>query len=331
MSDTVAPLSIDSAADHVLSLLGNDEQPATETPIENLSDEARADRIAEEISEEGAKPNPEVETSEQEDEPEVPAIDPPVSWNAEAKERFKALPPELQKYWAERESERESGINKTQREAAEARKAAESERTAVQQERQAYSQRLTQLIDTAQTMDPVIAEGRKTDWAKAHAEDPLGAPAKYFAWQQREMQIQQMTQQRDQIAQMQKAEQLKSAEAKLTEVLKEEWTNTDKRKTFQSRVKKVLEDAGYSASEYQDTTDARALLIAHKAALYDELMAQQATIAEKKKQTPAPKTVLRSQSPDTADKSDKEKQALKRLKSLSRLDDQAALIASLIS
>lgn len=327
MAETSAPLSVDSATDQVMSLLG-DDTPAEQTPIEQLSDEAKADRIASEP--EPAGDEQAVAETEQE-EPEVPAIDPPVSWKADAKEKFNALPRELQEVIANRERERESHFGKTQQELTAKEKAIEAERQSVQNERQTYAQRLTQIIEQAQTMDPVIAEGRKTDWAKAHADDPLGAPAKYFAWQQREQQLNAMAQQRDQISNQIRSEMLRKAEERLSTELKDEWTNPDKRKAFQSDVKKVLQDVGFSEDEFAGVTDARALLVARKAALYDKLMAQQASIAAAKKSPPAPKTILKSQaSADKSDPSERTAKVLQRVKSVSRMADQAALIASLV-
>ena len=326
MSDNVTSLSVDNALDQAMSLLGDDDTPGVQAPIESLSDEGKADRIANEPEPDGEQP---VVTSETQEEAETP-IDPPISWDAEAKEEFKSFPRAAQEKILAREKQRESHFGKTQQELTAKEKAIDADRLSVQNERQNYAQRLSQIIDQTQTMDPVIAEGRSTDWAKAHAEDPLGAPAKYFAWQQREQQLSMMSQQRDQISNQIRAEMFRKAEERLSTELKDEWTNPDKRKAFQSDVKKVLQDVGFSEDEFAGVTDARALLVARKAALYDKLMAQQSKIADAKKTPPAPKTVLKSQASADPDKSSDVAKVLAKARTSTRMEDQAALIASLL-
>jgi hypothetical protein len=49
-------------------------------------------------------------------------VDPPRSWGKEEKQRFLQLPPDLQRYYAEREKQRDRHLRRAQNEAAEARK-----------------------------------------------------------------------------------------------------------------------------------------------------------------------------------------------------------------
>lgn len=331
MSVSDGVLSTDSAAEKIFSILGEDDGagPAAETPIEQLSDEAKAARIAQEPEQTETPAEEETNETEAEAEPKAPPIEPPAFWDAEAKERFKALGPDLQKVIAEKERERESVFGKTQREAAEARKVAESERTAIQNERQQLAKRLTSQIDHLESMDPVLAEGRKTDWAKASLEDPIAAQQKWFAWQQREMHVAQLSRERDAARQRIEQDAVRKAEEVLATKL-DFWGDSEKRKTFQSELRSHLQSEGYAPEEISGISDPRAVLTARKAMLYDQLMAQQTAIADKKKSAPPPKTVLKTQAPSD-DKSDKTAAALKRAKSLTRTDDQAALIASLIN
>jgi hypothetical protein len=330
MSVLDGALSTDSAAEKIFSILGNDDGPAAEVPMEQLSDEAKASRIAQEPEPGEETPEAKVETNEPavEAEPQTPPIEPPAFWDAEAKERFKALGPDLQRTIAEKERERESVFGKTQREAAEARKAAEAERQAIQSERQQLATRLTSQIDYLESMDPVLAEGRKTDWAKASQTDPIATQQKWFEWQQREMQVAQLSRERDAARQRIEQDSVRKAEEVLATKL-DFWGDSDKRKSFQTELRTHLQGEGYSTDEISGINDPRAVLTARKAMLYDQLMAQQATIASKLKQAPAPKTVLKTQAPSD-DKSDKTAAALKRAKSFTRTEDQAALIASLV-
>ena len=325
--------SVDSAAEKIFDILGNDDaEPAVETPIEQLSDEAKADRIANEAEPEPAEvvagDDEATETSETTEEP-AKAIEPPTSWNADAKERFKALPPELQRYVADRESERDRGLSKTQQEAAEARKAFEANAEAVQQERQALLQRLNSSIGYVETVDPIIAKGRKTDWAQAIRDNPA-AMADLVEYQQREAGLKQQVQMRQELQSRMEQDAIRKADEDLKSKL-DFWGDKDKRSAFQSELRKYLQDEGYRPEEIAGVSDSRSVITARKAMLYDQMMAQQKTIAAKQVKPSPAKTVLKSQATNDGDKSDKTAAVLKRVKSTSRTDEQAAIIASLLN
>lgn len=67
-----------------------------------------------------------------------PPIDPPRSWKKEAKDAFRNLPAELQRYIADSERSREADFLRRQNEATDTRKAADAERTAAEQARKQY-------------------------------------------------------------------------------------------------------------------------------------------------------------------------------------------------
>lgn len=116
------------------------ESEAVEPPHE-LADEANA-----------APPEVEVPGETQEAEPaeQQSPIEPPRSWTKEEKERFKSLPRETQEYLAAREQDRERTVRQSQNEAAEQRKALETEKSAVAQARQQYEAALPALLQTLQ-------------------------------------------------------------------------------------------------------------------------------------------------------------------------------------
>lgn len=257
-----------------------------------------------------------------------PPIEAPASWKAEEKERFKALPPDLQKYLTERESERERGLSKSQQESADARKAAEAERTAVQDERKAYASRLNVLIDIANTIDPVIAEGQKTDWAKLHKDDPLNAPAKWFEYQARRQQLNALQAERDQVLQNVKHQNYQVGDKALREKL-DFWADDGKRKAFQSDFAKYLTEQGFKAEEAGGIEDYRAILLGRKAMLYDQLMAQQSKIAATKV-APTHGKVVRPQSNETTGKNARAEALTKRALKSGRTDDAVDAIMSAI-
>lgn len=125
-------------------------------PLEDFADALGLDEDGndpeEEDEDESEGGDPE-ESDEQEEEPEeTPAIDPPVSWKADAKELFKTLPPEAQKVIAERETERERFVQQKAQEAATTRQSVENE--ARQAFAQLQQQTASQLQQYAQQLTP---------------------------------------------------------------------------------------------------------------------------------------------------------------------------------
>jgi hypothetical protein len=113
--------------------------------VEPEESEAKADN--------GAPPDVEApaETTESaEPADDLPPIEPPRSWKAEEKERFKSLPREMQAYLTERETERDRATRTSQNEAAEKLKALSAKEQAVEQARQQYEAALPQLLASMQ-------------------------------------------------------------------------------------------------------------------------------------------------------------------------------------
>ena len=98
-------------------MLGPDAQEEEEQPVE----EAEAEGEQSEVE------TDEVTEDDVDDEPELPAIDAPISWDAEAKEAFKNLPRDLQETVQKREAERERFVQSKAQEAAQSKQAAQLE------------------------------------------------------------------------------------------------------------------------------------------------------------------------------------------------------------
>lgn len=111
---------------------------------------------AEEV--EGEQP----EAEEADDEPtleeeadDLPPIDPPVSWDAEAKAKFAELPRETQEYLAKREGERERFVQSKSQEAARAKQEAIQQATSeLAQIEQGYAQHFQTLAEQMQPQRP---------------------------------------------------------------------------------------------------------------------------------------------------------------------------------
>lgn len=254
-----------------------------------------------------------------------PAIEPPVSWKADAKDRFKALPPELQTYVMERESERERGLSKTQQESADARKAAEAEAATYKAERQAYADRLGAIVDAVSNSNPKLAEWRARDWEKYARENPMESPAEWFAYQKAAGALETAQSERNRVIQQDLNEKRLKAHETLTEKL-DFWKDTDKRKAFQSDLRTWGKGEGWSDAEINGIEDARALMMARKAMLWDKSQAELTKTAALKQPKPSGK-VLRTQSPESTGTSDQRALALAKVAARTgRTDDQVAAI-----
>jgi hypothetical protein len=145
-------------------------------------------------SPEGADSDPQAEApaeaTETPDPAELPPIEAPRSWTTEEKERFKALPRELQAYLSEREQERDRDLRRRQNEAAEQRKALEADRQKAEQVRQEYEQKLPVLLTALQSQAGEFADVRTpADVMKLASEDPAKY-LRYDAWQKQIGQVQ---------------------------------------------------------------------------------------------------------------------------------------------
>ena len=108
---------------------------------------------------EDASDMPDADAREQGDEPDDPAIAPPVSWDNDAKVLFEQLPPELQEKVAAREAQRERAIQEATTAAAEARRNAAAEANAEFADQQRlYAAHLAELANqmAPQRPDPVL-------------------------------------------------------------------------------------------------------------------------------------------------------------------------------
>jgi hypothetical protein len=246
-------------------------------------------------------------------EPALPAIEPPVSWNATAKDEFAKLPRHLQQVVAERERERESYLGRQTSEAAEAKKAADAERNRAAEERQRALQKFDAALDAVIASDPIIKEGRQINWQQLAIQDPNGYIAKKAIFDDRVQQLNAAIQQRQglaaQVEQDNRAKQeefLREQQKKLIEKVPEWGSDPEKAR---SAVREIADHArryDISEDELSRVVDHRALLMIRdsaamarenaelKAKLEKALATKEATLKEiqtKKASAPVPKTI----------------------------------------
>lgn len=122
-----APLTGALTLDQAAGLLGDDIVREDNAPVAEEPAAEPEEIPAEPTAEPGEEPieaSP-AETEEEPPEPELPAIEPPLFWDADAKETFKSLPRELQHKLSEQAEKISKDVSRRMQEAAETRKQAE--------------------------------------------------------------------------------------------------------------------------------------------------------------------------------------------------------------
>lgn len=249
------------------------------------------DEDAQEIRQEAGDAAPPAETGQEEtpatgdtetgqsEQEETSAIEPPVSWTAEAKQRFAQLPPELQTYVAERESERERLIATQGQKASEETRRLEAERTALANERAQQTQLMQGVL---LQLTPELQRFQQIDWDKLAAEKPAEWAQQWQAFSSLQARWNMATQQIGRIQEQQRVE----AETKHNEFLKGEYqkltekvpelADRTKLKAFQDDLVKYLPE--YTPQELAGIADHRILLAARDAMLFrkDRALREQA-------------------------------------------------------
>lgn len=366
--DDVAPdAGTVARANHILSVLGVDEDggDGAEAPAHEEQPDVSGEE-ADDVDVEAAEPGEGDEAdTEHEDEadpkagkaPSVPSIEPPVSWKAEEKEKFKALPRDLQEIVAGNERRRDDYVSQKQNEFAETTRTVQTERETQQTERATeraqHTHILNSLLAAAVQISPALAEAEQLSGGGANPLEGPGwinlartNPAEY-AQKQAEAkyalgQLQGAMGQAIQLHTKSSAEMETRSKASLAENVAKEWKKLEdhkelgpiwkddaKRSEFQGKLKTFLNGNQFSDQEVLGITDARVMNVARKAMLYDELMAQKARIPNQRAPAKVPGKTVRAQASSDARDVDGTRMAAakKQIKGVTRLDQQAEIIA----
>jgi hypothetical protein len=190
-------LSLDDAVRMLSEPPKKPEEEQAEAPAKAAEQEesAKADADPEKA------PGEQAQADEQE--AELPPIDPPRSWTQAEKERFQSLPRETQEYLSHREQERETALRRSQNEIAEQRKAIEVERQKAEQVKQQYEAQLPALMRELESVNQAQFSDIKSmeDVVKLQAEDPF----RFQAWQVHQMRMQAVKQEADRAEQEKQA------------------------------------------------------------------------------------------------------------------------------
>lgn len=298
----------------------------------------------EEIQQEGQEAQPgdaeEVETppigedeTGQSEQGESPAIEPPVSWNAEDKQLFAKLPPEVQQTVARRESEREKLTLQQSREASERAKALDAERQELANVR---AQQSNALAGVLLQLYPELERFQKIDWHTLAREQPAMWTQQRQAFDDLQMRINFSQQQLKQIQDHESAESQKRSQEfskvqqKLLLEKVPEFADALKRTEFREAVYKYVPEI--TAEEFGSISDHRHMLILRDALAYRKAAALRAEAKTKltpatqpKRLAPAPR---RAGSPSEEATNRQLSGLHDKLRKSGRTDDAAAILVA---
>jgi hypothetical protein len=200
---------------------------------------------------------------------------------------------------------------------------AEMRRT-VEAEKARYAEQLNTVLQTAQQIDPILAEGSQIDWGKLAQEDPYEYTMKRPAYEQRIAQLNRMAQERDRLIKEQNAAH-KNREEEALIAAKPEWADPEKGAAEMRAVREnLVKQYGFKPEEVATISNHKFALVADDARKYHELLAKQKEVRGKKT-TPEPTKSVKPGGKTGPSKADA---AMKRKAKNGSLDDKVAYIES---
>lgn len=215
--------------------------------------------------------------------------------------------------------------------AAEERKAAQAQSQQALQERQAYAQNLSRM--QAQLEGALAEQNQSVNWQQLLETDPQQYLQQKHLWEQRQAALQQNYARQQHIASIHQAEQAQRFQSHIQSQQQEllaklpEWKDESKAKADKAALREYLLSQGYDEQSVNSVAEAKAVVIARKAMLYDQMISK-AQVATKKVAT-LPTKVERpgvGVNPGL----DKRSSAFQKLSKSGSVNDAAAVFASLL-
>lgn len=303
------PLSVDSAAEAMLGLMGGEdsqEQPEPQQETQAEAEEAAYDESQEESNE--AEDDNSEEATEQ----------PKYRVKAAGEEREVTLDELIRGY------QLEADYTKKTQSLAEARKSLETEKASVEQAkilRDQYAQRLGIIEQMLQTQVP------QENLEALKETDPIGYAVKIAEQNQREKQLAAVQQERARIAQQQQAEQTQmlsqhvAMEAEKLAAAIPEFKDPQKGEQVRKDIRNFAKSIGWSDDELASVYDSRAVLTLYKAMQYDRLVSNKPEVT--KKVAHAPKMLKAGASQQRNPDQEQVKKQKQQLKRTGRVADAA--------
>ncbi|WP_218568836.1 hypothetical protein [Pseudomonas sp. BGI-2] len=226
--------------------------------------------------------------------------------------------------------QRQSDYTKKTMEASEQRKNADAAVQQAQQERQEYHSKLERM---AAQLEGALEQQSQIDWNALIESDPVEYLKQQQLFQQRQALYQQNTQERQKLAQQFQTEQAQAHQSYLAKQQEDllaklpDWKDDAKAKAEKTAISEFLQKQGFEAEDISSIADHRHVLVARKAMLYDQIMAN-AKLQAKKVQE-APQRVVK---PGVGESRhiDGRSAASKRLEKTGRVEDAAAVFAQFL-
>jgi hypothetical protein len=237
----------------------------------SLRKEETPEVVAEKLAEEAVTAEPESESTESED-------DPTVTIKIDGKDVEVKLS-ELKNGY-----QRQADYTRKTMEVSETRKAAESQIQAAQAERQAYAVNLQKM--QAQ-IEGALQQQQQIDWTQLLESDPVEYLKQQHLLQQRQAAYQQNIGEQQKLAAQFQADQQRmhseTLQAQQDALLAKlpEWKDETKAKADKTALRDYLLKEGYEREAVDGISDARAVLLARKAMLYDSMMDKARAAAKK--------------------------------------------------
>lgn len=225
---------------------------------------------------------------------------------------------------------RQSDYTKKTMEVAETRKVAEAEIVKARQEREVYGANLNKM---AAQLEGALEQQQRIDWQQLLDSDPVEYLKQQHLFQQRQAAYQQTQQERQNLARQHQAEQAYALQHNLSQQQEEllaklpDWKDSAKAKAEKTAISEYLKTAGFDEQAVSSISDHRAVILARKAMLYDQMLTK-ANAATKRVQA-APQRVVKPGVGDSP-RVDGRSSAMQRLGKSGRVEDAAAVFASFI-
>jgi len=328
-------LTVTDAASAIEGMLSAPEDSTQEQPevVEEQTEEVEEVEETEEETEPEVEEEVEAEAEEEVEAEEESEVEEPEVVEEEQTFTIKAAGEEKEVTLDELKKSYQLGSDYTKKtqEVAEQRKVIEQEAKAIIEARQVrdnYSQKLQAIEQFLNGQNDNPAE-----LAAMKENDPVGYAVKVAEMTEKKEQLQTVQAERMRIAQEQKTQNdaqmqkfVEQEQIKLAESLPE-FSDKTKGEQVKNDIRSYGKKVGFTDEELSQVYDSRHVLVLHKAAQYDKLMAGKAGV--KKKVAKAPKTV-KSGAKVKQNVTDIQKKQLKKLKQTGSARDAAAIFENFI-
>lgn len=279
-------------------------EPEREAPTEPEADEEAQASEPEEADTEEVEAA--AEDTEDEGEPDIPAIAAPLGWSDAEKAEFAKLSPEAQHIVAERESEREAHLTRKSQEAAEQLRQSQDAQNQIQAERQHYEQVLEPMLDQLSQrlqsdearLAPMLDPNSEHYNPEGYLRERARIDAEKGEVERARQEQQKLEQQRQQMEYRTYTEDVRRNEEMLVQAIPEWGRDLSKGKNEIQAIRDYVIAQGVDANLANQEYRAPMILMARKAMEYDKLMSKKPELQKKLKAAP------KVQKPGTVKKAD---------------------------